>query len=288
MLAMLHNVSFEQIMDMDLSKVKLVVTDMDGTLLNSKGQVSSKFLSLFEQLKNLDLTFVAASGRQYHSIVDKLHMIKDDIVIIAENGGVTKKQESTLQHNYFPKEDVFNLIKLLRNVENIYPVICGETKAYIETKDQKFINLLNEYYSAYELVDDLTAVENDNFFKIAIYHFDSSEAYIYPHVKHLNGNIQVKISGKHWVDLSHINTHKGFALKKLQEQLQVSDAETMVFGDYNNDLEMLELAHFSYAMENAHPNVKAVAKYKTKSNDEEGVEYILEQLINEKSISKSR
>ena len=53
----------------------------------------------------------------------------------------------------------------------------------------------------------------------------------------------------------------------------------MVFGDYNNDLEMLQLADFSFAMANAHPNVKKTANYSTKSNDELGVESILEKVI---------
>ena len=53
----------------------------------------------------------------------------------------------------------------------------------------------------------------------------------------------------------------------------------MVFGDYNNDLQMLELAHFSYAMANAHSAVKKIARFETKSNLEEGVESILEKLI---------
>ena len=56
----------------------------------------------------------------------------------------------------------------------------------------------------------------------------------------------------------------------------------MVFGDYNNDIEMLELAHFSYAMQNAHPNIIKAANYSTKTNNENGVEYILEKLIEAK------
>lgn len=269
---------------MNLSQIKLVVSDMDGTLLNSNGQVSTDFYNLFKELQKLNIEFVAASGRQYYSIVDKLKPIVDDIFIIAENGGIAKKGSSILHHNYFPSDVVFNLITLLRKLDHVYPVICGEKKAYIETKNQNFIQLLSEYYSEYELVDDLLQITDDSFFKIAIYHFESSEQYIYPHLKHLDSDIQVKVSGKHWVDLSHLDTHKGTALKKLQEKLNVSENETMVFGDYNNDLEMLKLAYFSYAMENAHPNVKATARFQTKSNDEDGVELVLQELINKKQL----
>ena len=56
----------------------------------------------------------------------------------------------------------------------------------------------------------------------------------------------------------------------------------MVFGDYNNDLEMMSQAKYSFAMANAHPNIKAVANYTTKSNDERGVEYMLSRMIEAK------
>jgi phosphomannomutase len=82
----------------DFTKVKLVVSDMDGTLLNSQGQVSSQFFNLFKELKKRNITFCAASGRQHNSIIDKLSTIKDDIYIIAENGGVGIR--SRVGHSY--------------------------------------------------------------------------------------------------------------------------------------------------------------------------------------------
>ena len=61
---------------MDLSQVKMVVSDMDGTLLNSNHEVSNRFFDLFAELKKRNILFVAASGRQYNSILDKLSVIK--------------------------------------------------------------------------------------------------------------------------------------------------------------------------------------------------------------------
>ena len=60
---------------------------------------------------------------------------------------------------------------------------------------------------------------------------------------------------------------------------QIKNHEVMVFGDYNNDLEMLALTDYSFAMANAHPDVKKIAKYETRSNNDFGVEQILEKLI---------
>ena len=57
----------------------------------------------------------------------------------------------------------------------------------------------------------------------------------------------------------------------------------MVFGDYHNDIEMMEEAKFSFAMENAHKDIKGLAKFSTKSNDNFGVEKVLEKLISSKT-----
>jgi Cof subfamily protein (haloacid dehalogenase superfamily) len=267
---------------MDLSKIKLVVMDMDGTLLNSKSEVSDQFFNLYKKLTKYEIQFVAASGRQYHSIIDKLATIKDDITIIAENGAYVAQQNQELVKTILPIKRIHELIPILRSLNNIYFTLCGKKSAYIETYNDEFITILKEYYSKYQFVKDLTKVKDDEFFKIAVYHFKNSEKYIYPAVKHFEKIMQVKVSGKHWVDISQPNANKGYALQLVQDRLGISVDETMVFGDYNNDLEMLRLAHFSYAMENAHPNVKKEARYTTKSNDSGGVEEILEKLLNAK------
>ena len=270
---------------MDFSKIKLVVTDMDGTLLNSKSEVSKMFLDLYYQLKKQDIIFIAASGRQYFSIVDRFDKsIQKEITIVAENGAFAKQGNQEIFSTEIPKEYIVKSINILRTLNNVQIVLCGKNAAYIETKDEQFINMFKNYYSQYTIVDDLSTVTNDTFFKIAAYHFDCSETHIYPSVKHLESEMQVIVSGEHWLDISHKNANKGYALNILQNKLGITKQETMVFGDYNNDLKMLELSEFSFAMENAHPNVKNAAKYQTKSNNEQGVEYILEQLINSRNL----
>ncbi|TRZ41566.1 HAD family hydrolase [Robertkochia solimangrovi] len=269
---------------MDLSKVKLVVSDMDGTLLNTNGKVSDDFFELFESLKSHNIHFVAASGRQYDSITNKLARIKDEITIIAENGGVAKQGEKELLFTKLPENYIISIIEQLRKLDHVHTVLCGKDEAYIESTDPDFIKMFSEYYKSFQSVEDLTKVDFSNLLKIAVFHPESSEEFIYPTVKHLESELQVKVSGKNWLDLSHPNANKGYALKLLQEQLGIQREETMVFGDYNNDLEMLDLAYFSYAMENAHPNVVKAAKFQTRSNDNGGVEYILNQLLAAKKV----
>lgn len=265
---------------MNFSKVKLVAVDMDGTLLNSKNEVSNRFFNLFTELKKKKIHFVVASGRQYQSIIDKLDIIKNDISIIAENGGIVHQVNREPFLVNLSGENILESIQLLRKLNNPYIVLCGENSAYIETQDARFIKILSQYFPQYKIVKDLSKVTRDKILKISAYHFECSETSILPSVKQLENKMQITISAKHWLDISHANANKGYALNMLQTELEITKEETMAFGDYNNDLKMLEQAHYSYAMENAHPNIKKAATFQTKSNNEEGVEIILERLIN--------
>ncbi len=265
-------------MYMDLSKIKMVVSDMDGTLLNSQHEVSDQFFELFKGLKSQGITFVAASGRQYNSIIDKLYTIKDDIIVIAENGGLAMKQQTELLATPLDKHYVEDILKTLDKIPGIHPVICTKHKAYLTNKSNEFVEKLAEYYTEFEIVEHLSNFKSE-VIKIAIYHFESSEQHIYPYVKHFEDNLKVKVSGENWLDISSMNANKGFALEKLMKSYNVGSDEIMVFGDYNNDLEMLALSDFGFAMKNAHPNVKKIAKYETLSNDDNGVEHILKMLI---------
>ncbi|WP_199269146.1 HAD family hydrolase [Polaribacter sp. L3A8] len=269
---------------MNLSNVKLVVSDMDGTLLNSQGKVSNLFFDLFEQLKKQDIIFCAASGRQYNSIVHKLAPIKDEIFVIAENGGIAKKRDKVLVLNSLSTDKVKTLIPVLRTIEGANIVLCGKDCAFIESKNTEFITLFQEYYSSYKVVDDLMAIaDSEEFLKIATYHFTSSEDYIYPKVKSFEDEMLVKISGKNWLDVSDKKANKGTALREVQRLLNITKEQTLVFGDYHNDIEMLKEAAFSFAMKNAHKDILKIANYSTESNDNFGVEKILSLLIKSKS-----
>ena len=115
---------------MDLSQIKLVVTDLDGTLLNSKHEVSPLFFELFEVLKKHHVLFVAASGRPYYSIIEKLHPIKDDIIIVAENGGIVMEQNNLLLSTPLRRGKILDIESLINSKDEIHPIFCTASKAY--------------------------------------------------------------------------------------------------------------------------------------------------------------
>lgn len=265
---------------MDFSKIKLIVSDMDGTLLNENNDVSERFFEQLYKLRAKNIHFVAASGRQYHSILEKLAPVKDEISIIAENGGILHHDNKTHVLLKLTKNDVERCVKVLRKIKNTYIVLCARQSAYIESENFDFVSCLSQYYSKVESVKDLTRVNNDDFLKIAVFHFESSENHIYPHVKHLNTDYQVTVSGQNWLDISNPLSNKAYALEILHKKMGYTSKDTLAFGDYNNDIEMLKLAQYSVAMKNAHPNVKQIASFITKSNNEQGVETVIDKILN--------
>ncbi|MUU79748.1 HAD family hydrolase [Winogradskyella endarachnes] len=267
-----------------MKHIKMIVTDMDGTLLNSNHKVSKRFFKIFEHLQQHNILFVAASGRPYYSIVEKLKSIKKDITIVVENGGLIIKDENVILAHTLNFNTLRQLYNLVININDTYPIFCSKDKAFILKTNDRMIETFSEYYSDYTIIDSLDDINKD-IIKIALYHSLNSEEHIFPYVSHLSPELSVVVSGNNWVDISEAKTNKGYAITLIQKHYGISPEETMAFGDYNNDLELLKCAKYSYAMANAHSNVKAIANFETLSNDNFGVEMVLEKLISERSYN---
>ena len=264
---------------MKLSRVKLVVTDMDGTLLNSRGDLDVRFFGLVRDLKSHGLKIAVASGRQYYSLVNKLQEVEEELIFIAENGSIVMEGEKQLHIQPMSKELAMEIVRCLKKIGGKYIIVCGRKSAYIEQTDPRFMKPFLMHYDKYEVVDDLLAVEGDDFLKVTVCDLEGAEENTLPHVEHLKGDLQVKLSGDIWVDFTHILAQKGNALLKLQDIYDIPPEETISFGDYLNDLELFDHSYFSYAMANAHEEVIEKATFKAKSNDEGGVLLVLEELV---------
>lgn len=265
---------------MNLENIKLIVTDMDGTLLRSNHELSPEFKSIYSQLTDLGIKFVPASGRQYFSIVSYFEEFKDEMAIIAENGTYVTDKGNELFVDELDPAVVKEIILESRKIKGANLVLAGKNAAYVESKDEKFLAFFQNFYAKNIQVDDLLSIENEQFIKIAIHHAGGSTENLYPNFKRFEqNNLNVVISGEVWMDMMNNGTNKGKALNELQQQLNISPEETMVFGDYMNDIEMLKLAKYSFAMANAHEDVKAVANYSAPSNDEDGVIQIIKEVI---------
>ena len=91
--------------------------------------------------------------------------------------------------------------------------------------------------------------------------------------------MQVVLSSDIWVDIIPLGINKGVAIQKLQKKLNIKPEECVAFGDYLNDYEMMQSVYYSYAMENAIPELKKVARYIATPNYKNGVVKTIRQLL---------
>lgn len=262
--------------------VRLVVADMDGTLLDANGRVPEGLWPLLERLRERGAAFVPASGRQYATLAALFTDHLGGMPVIAENGTYVVRDGEELSSDGLSADIVRRIVTRMRQSSkagrNLGVVVCGKRSAYIERGDQPFRDEVDIYYRRLAHVEDLLDVD-DQVLKIAVYDFDEVEASAAADLADYRATHQVVVSGHHWVDVMNAGVNKGSALRRLQGQLGVTRAQTVAFGDFLNDLEMLGEADASFAMANAHPDIIAAAAYLAPANTDDGVVRVLGALL---------
>ena len=253
--------------------IRLIATDMDGTLLDDEKTIHEEFWPLIDQLHARGVTFCPASGRQYYSLRRQFEAIANEVVFIAENGTyvVNGADGTEISSDCLPLSQARELVAAAREVPHTGTVLCGKKSAYIESTDESFLAEVHPYYANLERVDDLLAITNDEILKVAIYDYVSAELNVGAALAGYRESVQVVVSGAHWLDMMALTANKGNGLRHVQALLGVTPAQTVVFGDFLNDAEMMDAADYSFAMANAHPDLKARATYRAPANTANGV-----------------
>jgi Cof subfamily protein (haloacid dehalogenase superfamily) len=254
--------------------IRLIACDMDGTLLDDEDAVHEEFWPLIDQLHDRGILFCPASGRQYYNLLERFDAVADEVVFIAENGTFVVRNGVELSSDCLDADVARQLVVVARQINerggDVGAVLCGKASAYIERTDAPFTAEVDKYYHRLEVVADLTAVEDD-ILKVAIYDFVSSEEVSAPAYAAYADTHQVVVSGQHWLDVMAATANKGTGLRHIREALGITRDQTMVFGDFLNDLEMMDEATYSFAMANAHPVLAARARYGAPLNTDNGV-----------------
>ncbi|WP_243074270.1 Cof-type HAD-IIB family hydrolase [Microbacterium sp. SS28] len=254
--------------------IRLIAVDMDGTLLDGDGHIPDELWPLLDELDARGILFAPASGRQLATLKRSFDHARDDVVYIAENGAYVVRGETEIGSDAMDGEFAASVVRRVRAlVDRGFDaglVVCGKRSAYIERADAAFLAECEKYYAKLEIVDDLLAVD-DQVLKLAIFDFAVAEDSTAPELDDLRATHQVVVSGQHWIDVMNHGVNKGVALQRLQVALGIEREQTAAFGDYLNDLELLDAAAYSFAMANAHPDVLARARHQAPSNVERGV-----------------
>lgn len=232
--------------------IKLIAADMDGTLLSSRKQLPKGFFPLVRTLKKIGVRFAPASGRQYYNLYEQFGEIADELMYISENGGMVCDGRKIVSFEAMPQQLVCAAVELARGLPNVHAIASMRDGAAYEDDDPVFVENMAMYYARRKKVPDLLE---------AVQHYRQM----------FDDKLQVALSGADWVDLMRLGLSKGVAVGVMCDNLHITPAQCMAFGDYLNDVELLRSVGESYAMANAHERLKKVAKHVCPSNDEDGV-----------------
>ncbi|WP_245645600.1 HAD family hydrolase [Niabella ginsenosidivorans] len=247
------------------------MTDLDGSLLNDNKELPPDFWEFEKTLRELGIVFCIASGRPHHNLTRLFQPIKKHTYFLSDNGSYVSYNEEALLIKMLDPQIVATLVKASRGLADVYPVLCGMGKAYMEDHNEALLEQALQYYQSYQMVDDLTRV-SEPVLKVSLCDLQNAETNSYPHFKKFENEYKVAVAGERWLDFTACDANKGTAVRLLQQRLGIGFNETMVFGDYMNDLEMMQTAKYSFAMKNAHPGILNAASFITElDNNNNGV-----------------
>ena len=263
--------------------IKLIFSDMDGTLLTSDNKLPEGFDETMAELKKRGVVFCPASGRQYFSLLKTFEKYVDEFLFLAENGTFVMHREIEIFSSPIDRDAVNKVLEVTEPLKNILRVWCGKKDAYIrrENDTPEFQAELNKYYTHNAVVDSFDEID-DTPIKVAMFDIEcNASENIYKYLAPFYDSLQVVLSSNQWVDVMSPGINKGEAVRNIQRILDVKPEECAAFGDYMNDYEMIQAVGYGFAMANAHPDLKKVAKFETLSNDEFGVIVGIKKLMAE-------
>lgn len=262
--------------------VKLIAVDMDGTFLSdAKTYNRERFLAQYARMKEQGIRFVVASGNQYYQLISFFPEIAREIAFVAENGGWVVNAGEDVFNGELSKEDFATVAAVLSDVPEVEIIACGKGSAYtLKSYNDSFKAIAAQYYHRLEMVDNFDNL-NDIFFKFGLNVSDDEIPRIQPMLHEKLGDIMVPVTTGHGsIDLIIPGVHKANGLRILQQHWGIENGEVVAFGDSGNDVEMLRQSGFSFAMANARPHIKEVARFEAPHNNHEGVLDVIEKVLN--------
>ena len=291
--------------------IKLIASDMDGTLLNHNHKIPKENVKLINFAKNQGIEFVVATGRAYYEALPALNEENINCDVISFNGGVVyDKNGNIISITPMLPKDLYYTIEILKSFDISYQLYTKNTiyTTSIETDINAYIDLIrsNGYEPDVEHlraeaqqkleVGYITEVENIELYlnekenppiKIIAISNDISKLENAAKLLSENTSISVTSSGANNIEIMHKNATKGTSLKEIAKIYGINLENAVAIGDNLNDQAMLDIVGYSVAMKNGNIKLKEQAKYVTeKTNSEGGVADTIFKLIEQNNKIK--
>ncbi|OON98631.1 MAG: hypothetical protein ATN35_04245 [Epulopiscium sp. Nele67-Bin004] len=273
--------------------IKMFVFDLDGTLLKKDQSFDDHTVDMIKELQNDGKKIVIATGRNYTLSYYLAEQYDIQCDMIVNNGHEIRWPQNTA-YVPFDKEILLKVLAIFKKYD-MHVTAYGEDDTkysfYDEDKyydvhismsesmrgysleDKKDIPLFSREYYAKNLiqVEEVSGFENINILKIDSKSLDTeSNKKCLEELREIS-NIMIASSCEEYIEVIQDNAHKATAVLELAKSYGITPDEICVFGDGENDIEMLGAVKYSFAMGNAKDSVKQVAKYVTDDHNSQGV-----------------
>ena len=288
--------------------IKLIASDMDGTLLNSNHKIPQNNIELIKFAQKNGIEFVVATGRAYYEALPSLNDENIKCDVISFNGGIIyDKNGNIINITPMKLKDLYYTIEILKSLNISYQLYTKNTiyTKSIETDITAYIDLIrangeepNEQHLRQEAKNRLALGHITEVDNIELYLNQEDNPAIkvigisndLEKLKHAtellsgNDNISVTSSGANNVEIMDKKATKGEALKIVADIHDINLKNAIAIGDNLNDQAMLDIVEYSIAMKNGNKELQKTAKFITeKTNSEGGVADSVMKLLKEKN-----
>lgn len=269
----------DKVPDKKLKGIKLIVADLDGTLLKSDKSLDD---NIKDVISGQDYKFTIASGRSMVLVKKFISELNIDLPYITNNGAEIYQSDACVKQYSIPDEEVRFILNLVQE----FDLEChanAENCIYTMGKIDLILPFRKRFEGVLPIVDNASIHEvcANTINKIMCIDKDLDKVQEFAnkinlycehvHCERAEGNAFVMVNRQ---------ASKGLALKNLLKLLHISSEEVVVFGDNYNDVSMFEAVKYSVCMENADKDVKDKATFICGSNDRNGVSDFIQKYIN--------
>ena len=268
--------------------MKAVALDLDGTLLNSRKEISEENKNILKKLSENGVEILIVTGRPYPITKKIAESLEIPLTVICYNGArvMNLKTDEIIFEKVLEEKQVLKIIEFCRKNKkdlNLFQndIWYVEDLESIGTKYYKKNSKLEPTLKLFDTFDNLQMIKS-----IIIDENDILEK-VEKELRDILGNtVHFTYSQDKYLEILNKDVNKGLTLKNVLEEKGIEMSECIAFGDAHNDLEMLELAGIGVAMGNAHEVIKNKVQYITETNDNDGVAKFLREVYGVKKCNK--
>lgn len=259
--------------------VKLIASDMDGTLLDENGQVPPETFDLILALRERGVRFVASSGRRYDRLCDFFSPVKDRMDFVASNGAQVFADGVQIDREVYSHLAIRRLAKTVAMFPNMHLALFDRTKSYLLDDEDKFVREVDKDLPNVERIYELPSPQV-SIIKASIFCDDGNvmdNAYVLQ--RELGGLFTFAPSGSSYIDAMQPGISKASGIAQVMEHHGIDASEVVAFGDAMNDYEIIRFVGTGCAMANGRPALRAVADRVIGSNVEHAVQSEMRRVL---------